>query len=221
MTDGARPAKHNAVDMTGVRYGYLTGVRRDHKRGKSVYWLMRCDCGAEVVRNGQDVRRGNTLSCGCKRGALRVETRGTHGMSGHPAFAVWRSMLDRCRLPSHQAWHNYGARGIAVCERWQTSFENFWADMGPAYRRGLTLDRKDNNGHYTPSNCRWVTSRVQANNTGFNRIVETPDGEMTVAQASRRYGVKQNTILYRLGHGWPDTKAVTTPPNFRNSRYTI
>ena len=73
-------------------------------------------------------------------------------------------MKDRCALPTHQAWRNYGGRGITVCARWAESFGNFWADMGPTYVPGLTLDRRDNEAGYSPENCRWTTYKVQANN---------------------------------------------------------
>lgn len=220
MQDGCRPPKHNAVDMTGKTYGYLTALYRDHTKGKAVWWRFRCICGTEKALSGNEVRRGKTKSCGCMRGKLMVQSKGTHGMSEHPAYWVWRSMHDRCKLPSHQAWKNYGARGIKVCKRWAT-FERFWQDMGSTYQPGLTLDRRKNDRGYAPGNCRWVTSRVQANNTRCNRIVHTPRGEMTVSQASRMFGVKVNTILYRLAAGWPDEKAVTITPDYRNALSTI
>lgn len=120
-------------------------------------------------------------------------------------------MCDRCRLPTHQAWHNYGARGIRVCDRWSHSFENFWEDMGVGYVSGLTLDREDNNGDYCKENCRWVTSLTQGNNRRGNRRIHTPWGFFTVAEASRLSGIGATTLLYRLDHCTPIARLFDKP----------
>ncbi len=89
-----------------------------------------------------------------------------------------------------------------MCKEWK-HFETFAADMLPTYERGLTLERIDNDQGYSQGNCRWATRREQANNVRANVRIPTPWGEMTVAEASRRTGVKQTTIHYRVKHGWP------------------
>ena len=98
-----------------------------------------------------------------------------------------------------------------MCERWSNSFEAFWADMGPTYKQGLTLDRIDNDGGYTPDNCRWVDYTVQANNRRRNHMV----GAETAAQFARRVGVKYTTILYRLAHGVPEERLGEAPDTTR------
>jgi hypothetical protein len=193
-------------DLRGRRFSYLTVLKFIGVRGKNAWWRTRCVCGSDFDVQGAQLTRGDkpTKSCGCKTAEIVGAANRTHGMSRHPTFAVWRSMNDRCRLPTHQAWHNYGARGIRVCERWQESFENFWEDMGPTYAAGLTLDRRDNDKNYTKRNCRWVTPEVQGNNRRGNIRIPTPWGLLTVAQASRRSGVGDTTILYRIKQGWPE-----------------
>lgn len=205
---------HRAKDLTGLTVGYLTVTRYEGSDGKKSLWAALCTCGRTVVLPGAELvkqsRRGVTASCGCMRRATIGSKRTKHGMSKHPAFAVWRSMIDRCRLPSHAAWKNYGGRGIAVCDRWAESFTNFWADMGPSYQRGLTLERKDNSLGYSPENCAWSTHKAQANNTRHSRWLDTPAGRMTVAQASAHYGVGYTTLLYRLAAGWPLDRVLST-----------
>lgn len=82
-------------------------------------------------------------------------------------YNSWRGMLDRCRNVSHRFYKNYGGRGIKICARWDPrqggSFANFLGDMGER-PPGLTLDRVDNDGDYTPENCRWATRKQQVDN---------------------------------------------------------
>jgi hypothetical protein len=92
-----------------------------------------------------------------------------HGYYKSPTYFAWEGMIQRCTNPNWRQWHNYGGRGITVCERWRT-FVNFLADMGerPEGRHGkiaeYSLDRIDNNGNYEPGNCRWATVAEQHSN---------------------------------------------------------
>lgn len=209
------------VDMTGLRFGRLTVISRteNNRQGKA-QWLCSCDCGKEIVRAAADLKKnGDRQSCGCMRGAWIAEKQRTHGMSQHPAYSVWHSMKQRCTEPTHHAWKNYGCRGIKVCERWLNSFENFWADMGPSYARGLELDRKDNDQGYSPENCRWIPRKSNMRNRRSSRVIDSPLGRMTVAELAEKSGIGETTLLYRLDNGWP-TELLLTEPNVRNPSTT-
>lgn len=212
---------HRAKDITGLRVGYLTALNYAGSNGSKSLWNTRCDCGKLIVLEASELKkklaRGVRASCGCQTRATIGEKNTKHGMSAHPAYVVWRSMLDRCRLPTHHAWANYGARGIRVCERWAASFENFWADMGPTYHKGGTLERMKNSEGYSAANCRWRTRRRQANNRRGNTRIQTPLGEMTVAQAAKRYGVNGTTIHYRLASGWPTERLLEPSGTYRTA----
>lgn len=211
MMDGK--LHHRTPNLTGQTFGMLTALNPEHSDGRKRSWRFQCQCGKQCIKVGADVtkevKRGGTPNCGCATARLIGRGNTTHGMSKHPAFAVWRSMNDRCRLPTHQAWHNYGGRGIGVCERWQQSFENFWSDMGPTYIRGLELDRIDNNGNYGPQNCHWVSRRQNIMNKR-NTI-----RDVDVAKLSEQTGISRSTIYYRLAHGWSldQLKRVPDPAN--------
>ena len=202
-------------DVTGLRVGYLTATKRIGSDGRRSVWLISCDCGQTRVMKLQNylklVREGRPVSCGCRKRELLRAANMTHGMARHPAFAVWRSMLARCHRPSHYAWKNYGGRGISVCDRWRESFENFWVDMGPTYQSGLSLDRIDNNGSYSPQNCRWATRREQARNTRSSRIVDSPLGRMLVCELSELTGIGLTTLLYRISRGVTGADLISAP----------
>lgn len=205
--------QHQQEDVLGLRAGYLTATafyKKDGPRRRKGLIAL-CDCGTEVRMKPGDfmklIRNANISSCGCKRKETIGSRNTTHGMTSHPSYAVWRSMLARCYTPTHQAWDNYGGRGITVCGRWRESFANFWADMAPGYAAGLTLDREDNNAGYSASNCRWVTPEVQANNKRDNVHISG----LTVAQFSRATGIGQTTLLYRLKAGVSSNRLAEAP----------
>jgi hypothetical protein len=157
-----------AIDLTGQRFGRLTVLERGPNKGAKTHWLCACDCGGtRLVGTGQ-LHSGRTQSCGCLQRERTCESNRSrqtrHGMSETSLYKCWSSMLQRCTNPKHQAWRNYGGRGIAVCQRW-FSFETFRDDMGikPEWATG-GIDRIDVNGNYEPGNCRWATIEQQLRN---------------------------------------------------------
>jgi hypothetical protein len=103
-------------------------------------------------------------------------------------------MKQRCNRPNHQAYHNYGGRGIKVCDRWLNSFDHFLEDMAPTWKKGLEIDRRDNNGDYSPENCRWVTRKTNCR----NKRKSVP---VWVLEAAEKNGVKHSTLHWRLARG--------------------
>jgi hypothetical protein len=204
----------------GDRFGRLLAVSFLESRGWTRLWVCRCDCGAEKIVRAGNLRSGHTTSCGCFRrensaqlGRNVSASNVTHGMSKTRMYGIWEGMMSRCYSEKNRAYHNYGGRGIGVCERWH-KFEGFLNDMGER-PDGLTLDRIDNNGNYSKSNCRWATRTEQQNNLRKNRFVSANGERMTIAQWARRTGLKPATIHTRLRYGWTEQDTATRPLNWR------
>lgn len=142
-----------ALDLTDQRINMLTVLKRQGSKGGKTTWLCRCDCGNVKILVGTELSRGKPFSCGCTWRDLLSKSRIKHGCSigkGTPEFRAWQNMRERCYTETHQAYPNYGGRGIKVCDRWRGSFENFFEDMGTRPSPKHSLDRKDNNGDYEP-----------------------------------------------------------------------
>lgn len=128
------------------------------------------------------------------------------GRAGTATYYVWAAMVQRCTNRKSADWKDYGGRGISVCERWR-KFEYFLADMGEK-PRGMSIDRVDNDGPYSPENCRWATLRQQAAN---NRKVTLTDADVewvranpdkTLRELAEALGVGTTTIgRIRRGEG--------------------
>lgn len=117
-----------------------------------------------------------------------------------PLYNVWQGMLNRCRQPNNPQWRDYGGRGIAVCNRWQNSFSNFVADMGPR-PDGYTLDRIDNNGNYTPKNCKWSSRKEQQRNRRITLRITRDGSTYTIAELAEKSGLKFDTVAKRAAQG--------------------
>jgi hypothetical protein len=158
------------IDITGQRFGRLIVLelaKRKGPGGRSL-WLCQCVCKNKTIVHPENLRSGNTNSCGCLHQEIDREFHFRHGEADlrnskiTREYKSWCSMRQRCLNPNNHAYNRYGGRGIKICKRWN-KYENFLADMGRC-PLGLTLDRTNNDKNYTPSNCRWATRKQQANN---------------------------------------------------------
>ena len=154
------------VDLSGVKFGMLTPISKvgSHKKGYAI-WECKCDCGNIVNVDSSSLKTGNNKSCGCLMVKMFNEKKTTHGLSSHTLYGVWRGMKQRCSDPLKDGYKNYGGRGISVCGTWKNDFKMFyeWC-IENNHKKGLQIDRINNDGNYEPSNCRFVTPKENNSN---------------------------------------------------------
>lgn len=199
-------------DLIGKVFERLTVIEYAgyEPKTRAVMWKCKCECGEEITTRKSHLMRGDAKSCGCltRRANLNLK----HGLYKHPIYNIWEKMRRRCNNPNDTAYHNYGGRGIKVCDEWNESFEAFHGDMADTFKEGLTLERKDVNGGYSPENCTWATRMEQSNNTRVTRYIEVFGEKMPFQMAARKYNINPNTLHHRINNmGLSPEDAVTLP----------
>lgn len=201
------------INETGNVYGMIKVISFSHIDTRMAVFNCLCECGNSVKIHGSRLRRGGAKSCGCTRLEKMRLARTTHGMTSIfnkvPEYANWESMKDRCYNGNCPAYKHYGGRGIIVCDRWKSSFESFYADMGSKPTPKHSIDRIDVNGNYEPSNCRWANQSEQMNNTRSNVLITFNNQTLNITQWAKVTGIANSIISWRIKKGWSIEKSLT------------
>ena len=182
----------NFVDLTGLRFGKLEAIERtgNDKRGRAM-WRCRCDCGNEKVAASYLLKTGCTRSCGCIRSEAQKLAKAIQfadSLFDRRLHRIWYNMIGRCHRANDKQFKMYGARGVFVSQEWRESYSAFALWAGDRHA-GLTIDRIDPSGPYSPDNCRWADHMTQQNNRRKHVWVEFEGERLTATQLARKLGV--------------------------------
>lgn len=215
---------YNHEDLSGKRFGNLTvlnyaGSKEIHGT-KYGMWLCRCDCGNEIEVTTKALKTGNTTSCGCQS-TNNLKSRGNVGIFYSEIKSKYNAILSRCYDPLDKNYKNYGGRGIVVCDRWlgEEGLTNFYNDLLDGFYPGLTLDRKDVNGPYSPENCRWLDRKGQNYNKRNNIYVDYYGKKICLAELAEKfspvYGLTGSDVSHRINSGYTPIEAIYRPKDIR------
>lgn len=179
------------IDLTGQKFGRLAVIQRaENGKGNNARFKCACDCGRETITLATHLRSGHSTSCGCLAFEKMQEASIKHGMSKTPLHNIWKEMRARCERSSHARFSRYGGRGIKVFEAW-SDYQVFFEYVSPTYKRGMQLDRINNDGNYEPGNVRWVDCSKNVRNSSCVKINESDAGVIKSLLAN---GVRQKNI---------------------------
>lgn len=201
-----KPQTTRFKDIDGDRFGRLAVIGYKGPRGNHREWYCKCDCGEVCIVLSNCLLRGETKSCGCLNSEYSRRRKTTHGKTGTRVYGIWKHIITRCTNRRAKAFPRYGGKGVKVCSRWR-SFQNFYADMGDPPSRIHSIDRRDNDGDYTPENCRWATPVQQQNNTSRNVKISINGRTQTLAEWCRELRLNYSTVHARLRKRWPVCRA--------------
>lgn len=217
------PRLRKGQDISGFKFGRLTAVEFigfepiGSGGNRRAIWACICSCGKRITASSNALKMKNTKSCGC----LVLDIRTSHDLSRSLEYGVWAMMKQRCYNRKCKLYKHYGGRGINVCKRWRESFSAFIKDMGrrPKGRR-ISIERINNDGNYTPKNCKWATPFEQMANCSTTRNLTHNGQTHSVSEWARRLGESVNTISGRLKRGWKVGQAIGLPVMWPCNQYT-
>ncbi len=204
--------------MVGRKYGNLTVLELVETKPRT-RWMCVCDCGNRKVSMAFQLKNGKSNSCGCKTSQRISEASKTHGMSGTPTAQSWNHLKQRTTNPNNDRWHDYGGRGITLCEKWQT-FEGFFDDMGER-PDGTTIGRIDNEKGYSKDNCRWETKEQQYTNMRSNHCIEHNGEIKTITEWAKIKDMPLTRLSTRIRRGWTIERALTEGLQTGNNQYNM
>lgn len=193
------------IDLTGQRFGRLIVIERaENGNHNKARWVCQCDCGSKTIAATTQLKTNRKRSCGCLQRDRAKEANTTHGLRKHPLYRVHRAMIDRCENPENKSFHDYGGRGISVCDEWRMSVKAFydWAILN-GYHSGVEIDRINNDGPYSPENCRFVTKAANKMNRRNSLLVEYCGNRVPLRDLADEFGIKYTTAYYRYKQGLP------------------
>lgn len=218
------------IDLTGQAFDRLTVLYRvSNAPDGATCFLCQCLCGNQVIVHAAHLRNNHTTSCGCWRKEVLLKghlTRITHGASrpGHvtPEYNTWCGMLKRCYNLKNKAYPRYGGRGIVVCLAWH-DFSQFLTDMGPRPSKSHSIERRNNDGPYSPDNCYWATKKVQSRNTRTNLMLTWNDETHCLIEWAEQLHIPRNTLSMRYRKHWSTERILTQPyqPHKRTQKPTL
>lgn len=187
-------------NLTNKVFGNLTvkHLAGSDKHGKRV-WHCICSCGNIRKTTTGELNSGKAVSCGCRRRTTNTRLLSTHGKTYTPEYVAWQHLKARCNNPNDIQYINYGGRGIQVCDKWINSFEAFYSDMGTKPIGKYSIDRRNNNGKYSPDNCYWATDIEQANNKRVRKTSKTGISGVTRKGFKWQARISKNAKEYSLG----------------------
>lgn len=197
----------------GDTFGKWTVITYEGIQNKRHRWICKCECGTRSSIEAYQLLAGRSTKCkDCHKRQIKHRIHGHTKKDGSCSseYSSWASMIQRCNNPNKPSYARYGGRGIKVCERWHT-FAFFLEDMGLKSAPGMTIERRDNDGHYEPTNCYWADFYHQSRNRSSNRSITANGRTMLICEWAKQLGGSPGVIGWRLRKGWTEEQAVTTP----------
>lgn len=226
--DRSYPTSPKFINLVGRRFGMLEveeyyGFTTSKSDSRTIYYICKCDCGNRICVSGNSLTTENTKSCGCYRKAFTSTQFKTHGFRKSRIYKIYHGMKKRCYNVNCKSYSRYGGRGIYICDEWLNgengfiTFYNWSIENG--YDDTLSIDRIDNDGPYSPENCRWTTIDFQAKNTSKNVYITYCSYTLPLSVWSVIAEIPYKILYGRLfTNGWSVYDSLTIPTGYHRRK---